>query len=124
MSFPPSVQFSSVAHLCPTLCDPMNRSMPGLPQESHQEALYFLFTFCHKGGVICICEVIDISPGNLDSSLCFFQPRMWSTGEGNDKPLQYSCLENPMNIMKRQNDRILKEELPRSVGAQYATGDH
>ena len=47
--------------------------------------------------------------------------RMWSTGEGNGKPLQYSCLENPMNSMKRQNDRILKEEL-RSVGAQYATG--
>ena len=47
----------------------------------------------------------------------------WSTGEGNDKTLQYSCLENPMNSMKRQNDRILKEELPRSVGAQYATGD-
>ena len=45
---------------------------------------------------------------------------MWSTGEGNGKPLQYSCLENPMNSMKRQNDRILKEELPRSVGAQYA----
>ena len=49
--------------------------------------------------------------------------RMWSTGGCNDKPLQYSCLENPMNSMKRQNDRILKEELPRSVGAQYATGD-
>ena len=49
--------------------------------------------------------------------------RMWSTGEGNGKPLQYSCLENPMNNMKRQNDRILKKELPRSVGAQYATGD-
>ena len=49
--------------------------------------------------------------------------RMWSTGEGNGKPLQYSCLENPMNSMKRQNDRILKEELPRSVDAQYATGD-
>ena len=49
--------------------------------------------------------------------------RMWSTGEGNGKPLQYSCLENPMNSMKRQIDRILKEELPRSVGAQYATGD-
>ena len=48
---------------------------------------------------------------------------MWSTGEGHGKPLQYSCLENPMNSMKRQNDRILKEELPRSVGAQYATGD-
>ena len=49
--------------------------------------------------------------------------RMWSTGEGNGKPLQYSCLENPMKSMKRQNDRILKEEIPRSVGAQYATGD-
>ena len=49
--------------------------------------------------------------------------RMWSTGEGYGKPLQYSCLVNPMNRMKRQKDRILKEELPRSVGAQYATGD-
>ena len=49
--------------------------------------------------------------------------RMWSTGEGNGKPLQYSCLENPMNSVKRQSDRILKEELPTSVGAQYATGD-
>ena len=49
--------------------------------------------------------------------------RMWSTGEENDKPLQYSCLENPMDSMKRQKDRTLKDELPRSVGAQYATGD-
>ena len=49
--------------------------------------------------------------------------RMWSTGEGNGKPLQYSCLENPMNSMKRQNDRILKEELPRLISAQYATGN-
>ena len=50
--------------------------------------------------------------------------RIWPTGEGNGKPLQYSCFENPMNNMKRLlKDRILKEELPRSVGAQYATGD-
>ena len=49
--------------------------------------------------------------------------RMWSTGEGNGKQCQYSCLESPINSMKRQNDRILQEELPRSVGAQYATGD-
>ena len=49
--------------------------------------------------------------------------RMWSTGEGNGKLLQYSCLENPMNNMKRQKDRTLKDELPRSVGAQYVTGD-
>ena len=49
--------------------------------------------------------------------------RMWSTGGRNGKPLQYSCLENPMSSRKRQNDRIPKEELPRSLGAQYATGD-
>ena len=49
--------------------------------------------------------------------------KMLTTREGNDKPLQYSCLENPINTMKRQEDRTLKDELPRSVGAQYATGD-
>ena len=49
--------------------------------------------------------------------------KMWSTGEGNGKPLQYSCLENPVNSMKRQKDRALKDKLPRLVGAQYATGD-
>ena len=49
--------------------------------------------------------------------------KMWSTGEGNVKALQYSFLENPMNSMKRQKVRTLKDELPRSVGAQYATGD-
>ena len=49
--------------------------------------------------------------------------RMWSTREGNGKPLQYSCLENPMNSMKRQNDRTLRDELPRSVSAEYATRD-
>ena len=48
---------------------------------------------------------------------------MWSTGEGNGKPLQYSCLENPINSKKSQNDRILKEKLPRWESAQYATGD-
>ena len=49
--------------------------------------------------------------------------KMWSNGEGNGKPFQYSCLENPMNSMKRQNDMTLKDELLRSVGAQYATGE-
>ena len=49
--------------------------------------------------------------------------KTWSTGEGNGKALQYSCLENPMNSMKMQKDRTLKDELPRLVGAQYATGD-
>ena len=49
--------------------------------------------------------------------------KTWSTGKGNGKPLQYSCLENPMNNMKRQKDRTLKDEAPRSVGDQYVTGD-
>ena len=49
--------------------------------------------------------------------------KTWSTGEGNGKALQYSCLENPMNSMKRQKDMTLKDELSRSVGAQYATGE-
>ena len=50
--------------------------------------------------------------------------KMWSTGEGNGKLLQYSCLENPINSIKRQKDKTLEDELPRSVGVQYATGDH
>ena len=49
--------------------------------------------------------------------------KTWSTGEGNGKPYQYSCLENPMNSIKRQNDRALKDELPRFEGPQYSTGD-
>ena len=49
--------------------------------------------------------------------------RLWSTGEGNGKPLQYSCLENPMNSMKRQKDRTLKDELPKSEGTQYAAAE-
>ena len=49
--------------------------------------------------------------------------KTWSTGEGNGKPLQYSCLENPVNSMKRQKDMTLNDELPRSVGGQYATGE-
>ena len=49
--------------------------------------------------------------------------KMGSTGEGNGKPIQYSCLEDPLNSVKRQKDRTLKEELLRSVGAQYAAGD-
>jgi len=49
--------------------------------------------------------------------------KMWSTGEGIGKPLQYSFFENPMNSMKMQKDRTLKDELPRSVGAEYAIGD-
>ena len=64
------------------------------------------------------CRAIQDGRVMVDSS-----DKMWSKGEGNGKPLQYSCLENCMNSMKRQKDRTLKDELPRSVGAQYATGD-
>ena len=59
----------------------------------------------------------------MDESMVESSNKTWSTGEGNGKPLQYSSLENPTNSMKRQKDRTLKDELPRSVGAQYATGD-
>ena len=49
--------------------------------------------------------------------------KMWSTGEANGKPLQYSCLENPKNSINRQKDMTLKDAFPRSVGAQYAVGE-
>ena len=61
----------------------------------------------------------ELGKGHVSES----SDKTWPSGEGNGKALQYSCLENPMNSVKRQNDRILKEELPRSLGAQYATGE-
>ena len=65
-----------------------------------------------------LCRITQDGWVMVDSS-----DKMWSTGEGNGKPLQYSCLENPMNSMKKQEDRTLKDKLPRLVGAKYATGD-
>ena len=64
------------------------------------------------------CRATQEGWGMVESS-----DKTWSTGEGNGKPLQYPCLENLMNSMKRQKDRILKEELPKLVGAQHVTGD-
>jgi len=64
------------------------------------------------------CRAIQDERITVESS-----DKMWSTGEGNGKALQYSCLENPMNCMKRQKDKTMKDEFPRSAGAQYATGD-
>ena len=132
------IQYSSVSQSCPTLWDPMNRSMPGLPVH-HQ-----LLESCIRGqtdwnhGHRQQANLITRTTA-LSSSLKVWalscratqdrrvkeesSDKTWSTGEGNSKPLQYSCLENPMNSMKRQKDRTLKDELPRSVGAQYATGD-
>ena len=71
----------------------------------------------------CVGKVTSLLLNMLSKLVITFLDRMWSTGEGKGKLLQYSCLENPMNSMKRQNDRIMKEALPRLVGAQYATGD-
>ena len=64
------------------------------------------------------CRATQDKPIMVESS-----DKMWSSGEGNGKPLQYSCLENPMNSIEWQKDNTLKDELPRSVGAQYTTGD-
>ena len=74
----------------------------------------------YKSHMIMVYDPFNVL---LNSVMVERSDRLWSTGQGNGKPLQYCCLENPMNSMKRQNDRILKEELPRSVGAQHATGD-
>ena len=65
-----------------------------------------------------LCRATQVGQVMVESS-----DKRWSTGEGNGKPLQYFCLENPMNSMKRQKDRTLKDELPRSVCAQYSTGE-
>ena len=65
-----------------------------------------------------LCRVTQDRQVMVESS-----DKTWSTGEGNGKAVQYYCLDNPMNSMKRQKDRILKDELHRSVGAQHATGD-
>ena len=66
---------------------------------------------------------MKLEPCHVGQVIVESSDKMWSTGEGNVKALQYSFLENPMNSMKRQKVRTLKDELPRSVGAQYATGD-
>ena len=66
---------------------------------------------------------MKLEPCHVGRVIVESSDKMWSTGEGNVKALQYSFLENPMNSMKRQKVRTLKDELPRSVGAQYATGD-
>ena len=65
-----------------------------------------------------LCRATQDSQVMMESS-----DKTWATGEGNGKPLQYSCLKNPINSMKRQKDMTLKDELPRSVGAQYVSGE-
>ena len=80
-----------------------------------EEASKSLLLFCPTQGFYLVLKPPQVTVESSDKT--------WSSGEGNGKPLQYSCLENPMNSMKRQKDRTLKDELPRLVGAQYATGD-
>ena len=86
--------------------------------------LYFFALITEEGFFISPGYSLELFIQMLISFLVIVErsDRMWPTGEGNGKPLQYSCLENPMNSMKRQKDRELKDELPRSVDAQYATG--
>ena len=121
-------QLSSVAELCPTLCDPIDSSMPGLPVLYH--LLEIAQTHVHWVGDAVIPHFLSL---NLWAMPCRAtqdgwvmvesSDKMWSTAEGNGKPLQYSCLENAMKRMKKQKDMTLKDEIPRSVGAQYATGE-
>ena len=68
-------------------------------------------------------EPCRVGPPKMDRSWWRVLHKMWSTGEGNGKPLLFSCLENPMSSTKKQKERTLNDELPRSVGARYATGD-
>ena len=128
-----------VTQSCSTLCDPTDYTVHGILQTRILEWVAFPFS---RGSsqprdrtqVSCIAAGFFIVSATREAQVSFYslfsQPLwfcwplfMWSTGEGNGKPLQYSCLENAMNSMKRQKDRTLKDELPRSVGAQYATGD-
>ena len=115
---------------------PPIRTRPSIPSQCHQEAFKSLLSFSIRGQTdwkpqsqktalsnsmklwAMLCRATQVGCVMVKSS-----DKMWSTGEGNGKPLKCFCLENPMNSMKRQKDRTLKDELPRLVGAQYATGD-
>ena len=100
---------------------------------SHSVVFLYFFALIAEEGFLSLlailwnsafrCLYLSFSPLLFTSFLFTAFCKAGSTGEGTGKPLQYSCLENPMNSMKRQNDRIPKEELPRSLRAQYATGD-
>ena len=105
---------NEVAQSCPTLCNPTDCNLPGSSVHGFSRQEYW-------SGVPL--PSLDSDNPCMTEEHFLRTGRMWSTGEGNGKPLQYSCLENTMNNMKRQNDRILKEELPKSVDVPYATAD-
>ena len=144
-SVPPALQQATTdSHLC-RLLDTMGKSgsvSSGITASFSGVLVHTSFCLCPP--IVC-CPVLCkfwwlyggvngdlLQEGLRHTQVCCTQDR-WvmvesydktrSTGEGNGKLLQYSCLENPMNSMKKQKDRTLKDELPRSVGAQYATGD-
>ena len=117
---PPKIKSDTVSTASPSVCHEVMGLMPWssfsecwvLSQlfhslfHFHQEPLYFRFTFCHKGGVICISEVMDISPGNLDSSLCFIQPSIY---------MMYSAQK-----LNKQGDNIQPSHTPFPILNQTA----
>ena len=122
-----SVQFISVTQSCPTLQPhelqharpPCPSPSPGVHSDSRPSSQW-----CHPAISFSVVPFFSC-PQSLPASKSFPMSQLFARGvqsTGVSAPLQYSCLENPMNSMIRQNDRILKEVLPRSVGAQYATG--
>ena len=121
--------FPSLSEFSTVYCDPHSQGF-GIVNKAEIDVFLELSCFFHDpadvGNLISGSSVFSKTSLNIREFMVhiLLKPdRMWSTGEGNGKPLQYSCLENPMNSRKRQNDKIPKEELPRSVGAQYDTLD-
>ena len=137
---PPKTKSATVSTVSSSICHPVSPSV----SLSHQEASISLLSFIREGRQTenhnhrKLTNLITWTTAWSNSMKLWAMPcratqdgrvmvessnKMWSTGEGNGKPLQHSCLENPMNCTKQQKDRTLKDELPRSVGTQYATGD-
>ena len=118
-----------VTQSCPTLCDPMDCTVHGILQARILEWVAFPFSKdlpnpgIEPRSPTLQADSFPVEPQGKSQTGKTKTGKGRPNWKGNSKPLQYSCLENTMNSMKRQNDRILKKELPRSVGAQYATGD-
>ena len=118
-----------VTQSCPTLCDPMNYTVHGILQARILEwvALPISKDLPNPGikprSPTLQADSFPVEPQGKSQTGKTKTGKGRQNWKGNSKPLQYSCLENTMNSMKRQKDRTLNDELPRSVGAQYATGD-
>ena len=112
---------SEVSQSCPTLSDPMDCSQPGCSVRGIFQAIVLQWVATAALSNSMKLWAVLCRATKMDGSWWRVLTKMWSIGEGNGKPLRYSCLENPMNSMKRQKDMTWKDELPRSVGTQYAT---